>query len=249
MNEMPSVRVDGVVAPGGTFSAPLDWNDDLIAPDAVNPPGIDVNFNGLIDAGPFSGFDDWQMIDLQQIGGRENAFGFSGGGVKFGGGGVKFGGGGVDNDGGGVKFGGGGVKFGGGGVKFGGGGIDQDEDAATSTADAPVGLACNVSGCVVSSGSPKGSKNQVSLLWTAPGFGQIRSYTIWRALGSFPTTQAVLSHVGSFSVLTTLTGAPPSASYIDSNVKNNTTYTYFVTDANKQGAQSRPSNPLVVTVK
>jgi len=249
MNEMPSVRVDGVVAPGGTFSAPLDWNDDLIAPDAVNPPGIDVNFNGLIDDGPFSGFDDWQMIDLQQIGGRENAFGFSGGGVKFGGGGVKFGGGGVDNDGGGVKFGGGGVKFGGGGVKFGGGGIDQDEDAATSTADAPVGLACNVPGCVVSSGSPKGSKNQVSLLWTAPGFGQIRSYTIWRALGSFPTTQAVLSHVGSFSVLTTLTGAPPSASYIDSNVKNNTTYTYFVTDANKQGAQSRPSNPLVVTVK
>jgi hypothetical protein len=47
-----------------------------------------------------------------------------------------------------------------------------------------------------------------------------------------------------------LTGAPPTAAYTDSNVKNNnTTYTYFVTDANKQGAASGPSNPITVIVK
>jgi hypothetical protein len=253
-NDVPGVRVDGTVAAGGTFSAPLDWNNDLIVPDAVKPPGVDVNYNASTSDAAFSGFDDWQAINLQQIGARENAFGYSGGGVKFGGGGVKFGGGGVDDDGGGVKFGGGGVKFGGGGVKFGGGGIDQNENAATSTADPPNGLTCQVAinkvpGCVGSSGILQETGKSVPLTWTGPGFGQIRNYTIWRATGSFTTTGQILSNLGAFSVLKTLSGAPPALSYTDTNLKNNTTYTYFVTDGNKQGAQSGASNPLVVAVK
>jgi hypothetical protein len=254
LNDVKTVRVDATVAAGGTYSAPLDWNNDFIVPDAVNPPGVDLNYNGSTSDTAFSGFDDSQGINLQQIGARENAFGYSGGGVKFGGGGVKFGGGGVDNDGGGVKFGGGGVKFGGGGVKFGGGGIDQTENTATSTADPPTGLTCEVAistvpGCVESSGILKQNGKSVPLTWTQPSFGQIRNYTIWRAIGSISTTEQIISNLGAFSVLKTLTGAPPTASYTDTNVKNNTTYTYFVTDGNKQGAQSGASNLLVVTMK
>ncbi|HEX5236459.1 MAG TPA: hypothetical protein VFW25_14155 [Silvibacterium sp.] len=253
-NDVPGVRVDGTVAAGGTYSAPLDWNNDLILPDAVNPPGVNLNYNGSTSDAPFRGFDDWQMLNLQQIGGRENAFGYSGGGVKFAGGGVKFAGGGVDDDGGGVKFGGGGVKFGGGGVKFGGGGIDQNEDTATSTVDSPSGLTCtvalgNVAGCVNSSGTLLETGKSVPLTWTAPSFGQIRNYTVWRAIGSFSTPLQVLSNAGAFSAIKTLTGTPPSPALTDTNVKNNTTYTYFVTDGNKQGAQSGASVPLVVTTK
>jgi hypothetical protein len=101
---------------------------------------------------------------------------------------------------------------------------------------------------VASSGTFKESGKKVPLTWNAPGFGQVRSYTIWRAVGPFLTTQAVLSNFGAFSVLATLNGAPPATSFIDSNVKNNT-YTYFVTDANKQGAHSGESAPIVVSVK
>jgi hypothetical protein len=251
-NDVPEVRVDGSVASGGTFSGPLDWNNDLII-DAVKPPGIDLNYNGIVGDAAFSGFDDSQAFNLQQIGARENAFGYSGGGVKFAGGGVKFAGGGVDNDGGGVKFAGGGVKFAGGGVKFAGGGIDQNEDTATSTADPASGLTCTaaigkVAGCVQSSSGLQVNTKSVPLTWSGPGFGQTRSYTIYRATGSFATEQQVLANLAAFSAVKTLTGTPPATSFTDTSVKNST-YTYFLTDANKQGAQSGTSNLLVVTVK
>ena len=87
------------------------------------------------------------------------------------------------------------------------------------------------------------------LTWTPPGFGQIRKYNVWRAVGSFATTQQVQSNLSKFSIIKTLTGTPPVSSFIDPNVKNNTTYTYFVTDANKQGVQSAASTALVVAVK
>jgi hypothetical protein len=260
-NDVPEVRVDGTVAPGGTFSGPLDWNNDLTVPDAVNPPGVDLNYNGKTNDPAFTGYDDWQAINLQQIDARENAFGYSGGGVAWGGGGVAWGGGGVawggggiDNDGGGVAWGGGGVAWGGGGVAWGGGGVDQNEDQATSTADAPTGLTCTIpisgiAGCSGSSGTYLENAKKVPLTWTAPVFGQTRVYTIWRAVGSYSTTAQVLANASAFSVLTTVTGAPPSPAYVDVNIKNNTTYTYFVTDSNKHGAQSAASAPLVVTIK
>ncbi|MBZ5573874.1 MAG: hypothetical protein LAO09_18570 [Acidobacteriia bacterium] len=255
-NEPPSVRVDGTVAPGGTYSAPLDWNNDLVAGDTVISPGEDLDHNGTVNGNlPFSGFSDWPTVDLQQMSARASAFGFSGGaGLKSGGGGLKNGGGGIDNDGGGLKSGGGGLKNGGGGLKNGGGGTEQDEDTATSTVDAPTGLTCSISqgkvpGCVSVSGSLVENAKSVPLTWTPPNFGQVRKYYVWRAVGSYPTPQQVLSNLKKFSNIQTLTGTPPSTTYTDPNVKNNTTYTYFVADGNKQGVQSGPSNVLVVTTK
>jgi hypothetical protein len=58
-----------------------------------------------------------------------------------------------------------------------------------------------------------------------------------------------MSNFSKFTIIKTLSGTQPSTSYIDPAVKNNTTYTYFVTDANKQGVKSAPSNLLVVKVK
>jgi hypothetical protein len=254
--EAPAVRVDAT--PGG----PLDWNNDLVIGDAVTSPGLDLNHNGVVGDAAFSGFDDWSSINLQQIGARASAFGFSqAGGLKSGGGGLKSGGGGIDDDGGGLKSGGGGLKSGGGGLKSGGGGlksggggIEQDEDTATSTLTAPTGLTCtitqkNVPGCIPSLGSYLQNGKSVPLTWTAPGFGQIRSYTVWRAVGSFPTTQQVLLNSSKFSKIQTLTGAPPATFSVDQNVKNSTTYTYFVVAVNKQGVQSGASAPIVVTIK
>jgi hypothetical protein len=248
-NDVPAIRVDGPVPATGQ----LDWNNDFIVPDVVNPPGVDVNYNGITGDAPFSGFGDSENINLQQIGAREGAFGSSGG-IKVSGGGIKVSGGGVDNDGGGIKVSGGGIKVSGGGIKVSGGGIDQNEDTATSTADPVTGLTCavalgNVPGCAPGTNGLTATGKSVPLTWTAPGFGQIRNYTIWRAIGSFTTTKTVLANLAAFSVLKTLTGAPPTQSFTDTNVKNNTTYTYFVTDGNKQGAQSGASNLLVVTIK
>jgi len=252
--EAPAVRVDATVAPGGTFSAPLDFNNDLITPNTIKSPGVDLDHNGAIGGAPFLRFNEWNVINMQQIGARSSAFGFSqAGGLKNGGGGLKNGGGGTDNDGGGLKNGGGGLKNGGGGLKNGGGGTEQDETTATSTLDAPTALRCSVAinsvpACVPSaSGFQENGKN-VPLTWDAPGFGQIRKYTIYRAVGSF-TGQQVVLNASKFSPIKTLTGAPPSGSYVDSSVKNGTTYTYLVTAANKQGAESGSSSPLVVTVK
>jgi hypothetical protein len=102
---------------------------------------------------------------------------------------------------------------------------------------------------VASSGILRETGKSVPLTWTGPGFGQVRNYTVWRATGSFATAGQILSNLGAFSVLTTLSGTPPMPSYTDTNVKTNTTYTYFVTDGNKQAAKSGASNSLVVAVK
>jgi hypothetical protein len=102
---------------------------------------------------------------------------------------------------------------------------------------------------VQSSGGLLEKGKSVPLTWSGPGFGQTRSYTIWRATGSFTTVQQVLANPTAFSALKTLNGTPAPTFFTDSNVKNGATYTYFVSDGNKQGAQSGPSNLLVVTVK
>jgi hypothetical protein len=247
-NEAPAVRVDGTLAPGGTFSAPLDFNNDLIVPDPIVSPGVDVNYNGVTGDSPFSGFNDWQTVNLQQTGARAGAFEFSAGsGLEDAGGGLEDAGGGLDDA-------GGGLDDAGGGLEDAGGGTEQDVETANSTASPPTGLTCsisqnNVPGCVSSSGLLIENAKSVPLTWTPPPFGQIRKYYVWKAVGSFPTLQLVMSNFSKFTNVKTLTGTPPSTSYIDPDVKNNTTYTYFVTDANKQGVNSAPSNLLVVKVK
>jgi len=260
------VRVDGTLAADGTFPVALDWNNDLVVPNPV-PPLIseDVNHNGVIGDPAFSGFNDWATIDLQQMSARASGFGFSeGGGLKPGaGGGLKPGaGGGVDNEGGGLKPGaGGGLKPGaGGGLKPGaGGGIEQDTQTANSTVDPPTGLSCTtqltmtdgtlVPGCTFSSGTFNEKAKGIPLTWSGPDFGQIRSYTVWRATGSFTTMKSVVTNILKFQQVGLLnTGTPPTPQFIDTfQLKSSTTYTYFVTDSNLPGAKSKASGPLVVT--
>ena len=239
-NEPPAVRVDG-----SAFSAPMDWNNDFIVPDA--DAWQDVNFNGSTSGSPdapFPGFSDWVNIDLRQIGARTNTFGVSGGsGSLLGAGGGSLlgaGGGSLLGAGGGSLLGAGGGSLlgaGGGSLLGAGGGAEQDADIANSTADSPAGLSgVNVGKTVV-------------LTWTAPGFGQVREYDIWRAAGSFATPASLLANQASFQVVGKVTGAPPASTFTDTKkLQNKTTYTYFVTQKNKQGAQSGPTNSTVVFV-
>ena len=218
------VRVDGSAffPPGSTFSAPIDWNHNLALNTSLLIPQ-DVDFNGST-SDAFKGFNDWVNLDLRQIGVRADAFGLSGGsGSRFGGGGSRFGGGGS-------RVGGGGSRFAGGGSRFAGGGTEQDTDTANSTADAPTGLTAGM------------SSHSVLVKWTPPEFGQIRSYSVWRAVGSFKALADVFANRTKFTNIGTVkTPTPPATSFLDGSVKNNTTYTYFVVDMNKQGAQSVPS--------
>ena len=222
------VRVDGT-----TFGSPIDWNNDLIVPDAVAGPQ-DVNFDGVIESSennppnPLQGFSDSPNIDLTQIGARGGAAGFSGGGGGF----LSQGGGGFLSQGG-----GGFLTQGGGGFLSQGGGVEQDSDLANSTADPATGL------------TSVQNVHTVVLNWTAPTFGQVRDSYVWRAVGSFTTSHGVLANLSAFTVLSTLTGAPPLTTYTDKTVKNNTTYTYFVTEKNKQGVQSVASTPTTIYVK
>ncbi len=261
--DVPGVRVNGTVAPGGNFSAPLDWNNDLVAPDAINSPGVDINYNGSVGDAPFSGFNDWQIVNppagngvaLQQMSSRWNAYGSSGaGGTKISPtGGTKISPtGGIDNDGGGA-----GTKISPtGGTKISPtGGIDQSEDSATATVDAPNGLTCTIAqgsvpGCTGPPNALVENAKSVPLTWFQTSFGQIRRFDVYRAVGSFPTHQQVLLNLSKFTDIKTLnTGTPPPSTYTDPNVKNGVTYTYFVTETNLQGATSGESDPLVVTIK
>ena len=244
------VRVDG-----STFSSPIDWNNNLIVPDLVEPVAWqDVNFNGSTSAlpdPPFNGYNDASAINLSQIGARAGAYGFSGGGGGFltqggggfltqgGGGFLTQGGGGFLTQGGGgflTQGGGGFLTQGGGGFLTQGGGAEQDSDMANSTADPPTALtAIQVSHTVV-------------LNWAPPAFGQIRNYYVWRATGSFTTLESVLANLSAFSQIKKLSGSPPVTTYTDKSVKTKTTYTYFVTDSNALTVQSGPSTPAVVSV-
>ncbi|HEY4045719.1 MAG TPA: hypothetical protein VGM27_02540, partial [Acidobacteriaceae bacterium] len=236
------VRVDGT-----TYSSPIDWNHDgTIEIGTISPQ--DVNFNGVIGDPAFQGFNDWQRVNLTQIGARRNVGGYSGdvSGADIFGGGADIFGGGADIFGGGADIFGGGADIFGGGADVFGGGAEVDFTLANSTVDPPAGLTCT--NCVLSSGTFVESNKSVSLAWTPPGFGQIRTYYVWRAVGNFPTQSSIIANINSFSNIGTVKGSPPVASFTDSSVKKNTTYTYFVTDANLQNVQSGPSAPVTVTV-
>ena len=257
--------MEGTVWPGGDFSAPFDWNNDLMVPTPIADPGLDLNHNGVVGDIPFAGFNDWNTLDFQQMNARSSGFGFSeGGGLQKspGSGLQKSPGSGVDPDGAGLQKspGSGLQKSPGSGLqKSPGSGIEQNTETANATVDPPSALNCNqplttTNGTIIPACTGAGpfveNSKSVPLSWTSPDFGQIRSYAVWRALGSFPTMQQALVNIGQFAKLTTLTGTPPKTSFIDNaNLKNGRTYTYFVADSNKFGANSTASAPLVVTVK
>jgi hypothetical protein len=248
-----AVRIDGMPP------APMiDWNNNLVVPDQIEPVAWqDVNFNGSTSSSPdtpFQGFNDWVNVDLLQIGSRENALGFSAGtgaganAQAIGGGTLAQSiGGGAQSQaiGGGANaqaIGGGAQSqaIGGGALSQAvGGGTEQDEDMACSTAEPPTGLTTALSG------------HNVLLNWTAPAQCQVRRYDVWRAVGSFRTSASVLANNALFTNITVngINGTPPLTTFTDTNVKNNTTYTYFLTDKNKQGAQSGASAPSTIFVK
>ena len=254
-NEPGEVRVDS-----SPLSSQVDWNNDGVVPDAVTSP-IDIDHNGLIDSrvppsSPLLGFSDQSALDLRQIGARSNklrasgaagldAFDLGGGldALDLGGGLDAFDlGGGLDAS----EIGGGldAADIGGGldALDLGGGldaadiggGSEQDFDTANSSVDAASGLSAVQSG------------HNVALNWTKPAFGQIRTYFIYRLLGSFDPVTNPLSNavqVGKVS-----SQGPPATSFADTTVKNKTTYTYFIISALAKGAQSAPSNLAQVSV-
>lgn len=252
--DQPEVRVDGT-----TISNPIDWNNDLVLPDAVSSP-VDVNFNGFIDSSPLRGFNDFSHYDLRQISARSNELRLSGASgldaFDIGGGLDAFDiGGGLDAEelGGGLDaadIGGGldAADIGGGLDAFDlgggldaadiGGGTEQDFDTANSTVDPPTDLTAAV------------VNKSVVLTWKKPSFGQIRTFYIFRLTGAFnentsPSILATATQVGKVSS----TSGPPSTTFTDkTKIMNKTTYTYFVTAAIANGTQSTRSRLAHVTV-
>lgn len=267
-NEPPAVRVDG------STITPLDWNNNLIVPDATEPVAWqDVNFSGSTSNSPdpppspvppafndMQGFNDWINLDLRQTGARAGASGFSGTGSGFtppatGGGGFTppaTGGGGFTPP---VTGGGGFIPPATGSGGFtppatGGGGTEQDRDTACSTADPPTGLTAALSSKSVVLNWNEGLEGDPS----QPGGGlcPVRRYDVWRAQGNFPTPASVLANRGLFQDITLpngITGTPPKTMFTDSSkLQNNTTYTYFVTETNAVGARSGASVPVTILV-
>jgi hypothetical protein len=226
-NETALVRID---APA--LSVGVDWNNDLDTLDTA--VASDANFTGFRDSA-MTGFNDWANLDLQQTSSRRNAAGFSGdiasGDIASGdiaSGDIASG----DIASGDIASG----DIASGDIASGdiaSGVVDQldlDYETATATVDAPT------------LNSATASKQGVTLIWSAPAFGMIRKYAIFREVGTTAGANVVL--VGEV----TNTSAPPATSFLDTAVKNNVTYTYVVTAFNEQGVQSPASNPKTVTV-
>jgi hypothetical protein len=225
------VRLEGPLSP-----VAVDWNNDGNTTDK----GLsqDLSFNGQLDM-PLMGFNDWANLDLRQIGARRGVFGFSGdvwGTLDDGSGGTL-----DDGSGGTLDDGSGGTLDDGSGgtLDDGSGGRESDFDQANSTVDPPNGVTAAL------------AQKSVVLTWSAPSFGQIRTYVIWRA----NTTNGPISPTNLPVKIGIVSGAPPATTFTDQNVKNNTTYTYFVTSilgadsGPNNGNQSGPSNFSTITVK
>jgi hypothetical protein len=181
-----------------------------ITPAWVN--GSDTNFDGTISAS-LRGYNDWANLDLRQIGATGSDI--LGGTGKFGVGTGKFG---VGTG----KFGVGTGKFG---VGTGTGHGEITFVTANSTVRPPRKLTAAL--------TP--APRYIQLNWTAPTFGQISSYNIYRAANGIPAPPAIANVIGN-----TLT-------YTDKNVTCGPTYTYFVTAMLSDGRESVPSNSVSMT--
>jgi hypothetical protein len=254
------VRMTGTTAVNGQV-APLDWNNNGVFTDVIH--NQDINFNGATNTNML-GFNDWAVVDLRHTGARRNVGGFStdvgsndvlgpgtsifGGGTSIFGGGDDLIGGGADvfSDntgtsifGGGTSIFGGGTSIFGGGTSIFGGGDELTFEQANSTVDEPLNLTAAL------------AQKGVTLSWTAPGFGRIRTYYIWRT----DVTKSPLSLSNPPVNVGKVTGAPPLTTFTDTSAKTNATYQYFVTAAlggdsgPNSGNQSGPSNTVTIFVK
>ncbi|MGE5109470.1 MAG: hypothetical protein ACM3JB_01340 [Acidobacteriaceae bacterium] len=226
------VRVDGTttLAVGQTYSTPIDWNNDFITPDFTGYQ--DVNFNGPLANSAdsaFVGFKDWDAVDLTQIGARANAFGFSGSGS------ADIRGGSADIRGGSADIRGGSADIRGGSADI-RGGAEADFAFANATVDAPTGATAVY----------EKANKRVKLTWSSPGFGQIRTYDIYRMLGAYDPVLNPLTNATYLNSVTSVDGvSPPATTYYDYTIKSNVTYTYFVTAklGDTRKSQSGPSMP------
>jgi hypothetical protein len=103
---------------------------------------------------------------------------------------------------------------------------DLDLDTARHVGNAPTLLV------------PVVGKQTITLNWTAPHVDAVNvaSYSVYRVTGSTVTPT-------NFAARVWVTGGPvPGTTAVDTNVKNNTTYTYFVLADFNTGARSGVSN-------
>ena len=179
----------------------------------------DINFDGALSTS-LRGYNDWANLDLRQVGATGSDI--LGGTGKFGVGTGKFG---VGTG----KFGVGTGKFGVGTGKFGvGTGTGHGEitfETANSAVRPPRFLTATL--------TPP--PRYIQLNWTAPTFGQINSYNIYRATNGTPAPPAIANVPGN------------TPTYTDKNVTCGPTYTYFVTALLSDGRESVPSNSVSLT--
>jgi len=170
--------------------------------------GQDINFDGIPNtstaSSPLRGFNDWAHIDLRQIGAT---------GSNIPGAGI---------------FGVGGGIFGVGGGIFGVGGGLGNGDLTVEAANSVVRPPRNLTGTVTA------PPRYIQLNWTAPSFGQISSYNVYRAVNGVPVAPPYAN----------VPGNPPATSFLDTNVTCGPTYTYFVTALLSDGRESVPSNSV-----
>jgi hypothetical protein len=225
------VRVDS----GTLVGSPLDWNQNGVID--LSSIAQDIDFNGSVNAGPLNpmtGFDDWSHIDLRQVGGRRNVIKLSldvqkndlaSGDSGLGDSGLGDSGLGDSGLG---DSGLGDSGLGDSGLGDSGLGADLDFETASANGNAPNSLTATV------------GKQAITLNWGAPNLAAVTRYSIYRAIGAITTTNLP-------SLIGTVTGAPPATILVDSNVKNNVTYTYLVIATFGGGSQSGPSNLVTVT--
>ena len=180
-----------------------------ITPSWVN--GSDVNFNGAIDTS-LRGYNDWAHLDLRQIGATGNDI-LGTGTIKLGTGTIKLGTGTI-------KLGTGTIKLG-----TGVGNAELTFTTANSSVRPPRKLTAAL--------TPP--PRYIQLSWTAPTFGQISSYKIYKATNGTPTPPA-------FAIV-----AGNALTFTDQNVTCGPTYTYFVTALLSDARESVPSNSVSFT--
>jgi hypothetical protein len=186
----------------------------------ITPPWVndsDANFDGNISP-ILRGYNDWANLDLRQLGATGSDI--SGAGRLTGGAGRLTGGAGRLTGGTGRLTGGAGRLTGGAGVAS-----DLTFETANSSVRPPRFLTATLTAL----------PRYIQMNWSAPTFGQISSYNIYRAANGTPVPPAIANVPGN-----TLT-------YTDKNVTCGPTYTYFVTALLSDGRESVPSNSVSQT--
>jgi hypothetical protein len=238
------VRVDGP----DLQRKPIDWDFDM---KTTGHPALDINFNGLQNTtAQFKGFNDWQFITMnhgfQQVGARRNLYGLSlgvgsedllradesdSGEADLGEadlgeadlGEADLG----EADLGEADLGEADLGAAGLGEADLGAISDMDYDTATSIGNAPTAL------------SATATKAGITLNWEAPAIGVITQYTVYRADGPVAVKPLV-----SFAPV-----GPATLTFMDTAVKNNQVYTYFVVATYDDGAISGPSTMVTILNK